>query len=412
MRLLIVTQYFWPESFRINDLTLGLQQLGHKVTVLTGKPNYPGGKFFPGYRLFGRDHEDYQGVEVRRVPLIPRGRGGGLRLAMNFFSFALFASVLGPFKCRGGYDAILVYEPSPMTVALPALVMKRFKRAPILLWVQDLWPESLSATGAVRSRLILRLVEAMVRFIYRGTDRILVQSLAFMDSVEKLGVERERIQYFPNSAEDIYRPMSRDEAVEIADLPTGFRIMFAGNIGAAQAFDTILAAAERLRGHPDIHWLILGDGRMAIWVRGEIERRGLTDCVHMLGRHPVESMPRWFAMADAMLVTLKRDPIFALTIPAKVQAYMACAKPIVAALDGEGARVIEEAGAGLTAPADDPEALARAVLDMYKMTVADRVTMGAQAQRYFETHFERRMLLDRLDQWMKELTQKKTPCAS
>jgi glycosyltransferase involved in cell wall biosynthesis len=132
----------------------------------------------------------------------------------------------------------------------------------------------------------------------------------------------------------------------------------------------------------------------------------------MLGRHPVESMPRWFAMADAMLVTLKRDPIFALTIPAKVQAYMACAKPIVAALDGEGARVIEEAGAGLTAPADDPEALARAVLDMYKMTVADRVTMGAQAQRYFETHFERRMLLDRLDQWMKELTQKKTPCAS
>ncbi|MDH3515179.1 MAG: glycosyltransferase family 4 protein, partial [Gammaproteobacteria bacterium] len=322
------------------------------------------------------------------------------------------ASVLGPFKCRAAFDAILVYEPSPMTVALPALVMKRLKRAPILLWVQDLWPESLSATGAVRSRFILRLVEAMVRFIYRGSDRILVQSLAFTRSIENLGVERERIQYFPNSAEDIYRPMSPDASDGIASLPKGFRVMFAGNIGAAQSFGTILAAAESLREQTDIQWLILGDGRMAAWVKNEIERRGLAHCVHMLGQHPVESMPRWFAQADAMLVTLKRDPIFALTVPTKVQAYMACAKPIVAALDGEGARVIREAGAGLAAPADDAGALARAVLDMYKMTHAERAAMGEQAQRYFQTHFERRMLLNRLDAWMKELAVEKAPCAS
>ena len=412
MNILVVTQYFWPEAFRVNDLVLGLQQLGHKVTVLTGKPNYPDGRLYAGYRVFGSGREDYQGVEVRRVPLIPRGRASGLRLAMNFFSFALSASMLGPFKCRARYDAILVYEPSPITVALPALVMKWFKRAPVLLWVQDLWPESLSATGAVHSRLILRFVEAMVRIIYRGTDLILVQSLAFTESIERMGVDRERIHYFPNSAEGIYRPVLRDEAIEPAALPTGFRVMFAGNIGAAQSFDTILTAAERLRGHSDIHWLILGDGRIAAWVRSEIERRGLTHCVHMFGRHPVESMPRWFAMADVMLVTLKRDPIFALTIPSKVQAYMACAKPIVAALDGEGARVIEEAGAGLTAPADDADALAQAVLDMYRMTSAERAAMGTRAQRYFVTHFERRMLLERLDKWMKELTQGKTPCAS
>lgn len=412
MHILVVTQYFWPESFRINDLVTGLQQLGHSVTVLTGKPNYPGGKLFAGYRLLGRGREDYHGVEVVRVPLLPRGSGSGLRLALNYASFAFLASVLGPFKCRGGYDAILVYEPSPITVGLPALVMKRFKRAPILFWVQDLWPESLSATGAVRSRPVLRCVEALVRLIYKGSDRILVQSVAFSDSIRKLGVSEERIYYFPNSAEDFYRPAPEGDAIEARDLPTGFRVMFAGNIGTAQAFDTILAAAEKLREYPHIHWLILGDGRLASWLRQEIDRRGLSRRMHMLGRHPVESMPRWFAAADAMLVTLRRDPIFALTIPAKVQSYMACAKPIVAALDGEGARVVREAGAGLAAPADDADALAQAVLDMYKMADSERAAMGARARRYFEAHFERRMLLERLDRWIKELAQQNEPCAS
>ena len=412
MKVLIITQYFWPEVFRINDLVLGLQQLGHHVTVLTGKPNYPGGKLFPGYRLFGGWHEDYHGVEVVRVPLVPRGNGNGLRLALNYASFAFLASVLGPFKCRGSYDVILVYEPSPITVGLPALVMKYLKQAPILFWVQDLWPESLSATGAVSSRLVLRCVETLVRLIYKGSDRILVQSLAFSEPIRNLGVSEDRIRYFPNSAEDFYRPMPEGDVEAVGELPVGFRVMFAGNIGAAQGFDTILAAAERLREHQDIHWLILGDGRLASWLKQEIDRRGLSGRVHLLGSHPVESMPHWFAAADAMLVTLKRNPIFALTIPAKVQSYMACAKPIIAALDGEGARVIHEAGAGLAVPADDAGALAQAVLDMYKMTDSERAAMGARARRYFEAHFERRMLLDRLDQWIRELAQRREPCAS
>ena len=391
---------------------LGLKQLGHSITVLTGKPNYPGGRLFPGYRFYGGQREDYQGVEVVRVPLVPRGEGSGLRLAINYASYAFFASVLGPLKCHGSYDAILVYEPSPITVGLPALVMKRFKKSPILFWVQDLWPESLSATGTTRSRLVLRSVEALVRLIYKGSDRILVQSLAFSEPIRNLGVREDCIRYFPNSAEDLYRPMPADDSIEVKELPAGFRVMFAGNIGAAQGFDTILSAAERLREHQDIHWLVLGDGRLASWLRSEIDRRELSGQVHLLGSHPVESMPRWFSAADAMLVTLKRSPIFALTIPAKIQSYMACAKPIIAALDGEGARVIHEAGAGLAVPADDADALAQAVLDMHKMTHAERAAMGASARRYFEAHFERRMLLDRLDQWIRELAQRREPCAS
>lgn len=407
MNVLIVSQYFWPENFRINDLVQGLCQRGHQVTVLTGLPNYPEGRILPGYGLFGKRREEYCGATVVRVPMLPRGKGGGLRLALNYLSFAFFASMLGPFRCRGKYDVIFVYEPSPITVGLPALRLKKFKKAPIVFWVQDLWPESLSATGAVRSPWILRRVERLVRFIYRGCDRVLVQSESFVPSIEKLGVSRDRMAYFPNSAEELYQPVALPEdAPERAGLPQGFRVMFAGNIGAAQDFGTILGAAERLKSCPDIQWLILGDGRMLPWVRDEIEKRGLGASVHLLGRHPVEAMPRYFSLADAMLVTLKKEPIFALTIPSKVQSYLACGRPIIAALDGEGARVIREAGAGVAAPAEDDAGLAEAVLRMYRMEKDEREQLGANGLRYFRDNFERTMLLDRLEGWLHEMKEK------
>ncbi len=412
MNILIITQYFWPESFRINDLVRGLMERGHEVTVLTGKPNYPGGAFFPGYGLLGRASEDYHGARVRRVPLVPRGRGGALPLALNYLSFACSATLLGPFLCRGRYDAILVYEPSPITVGLPALWLKRLRRAPILFWVQDLWPESLSATGAVRSPTVLAWVEKLVRLIYDGCDRILAQSRAFFAPIEALGVSRERILYYPNSAEALYRPLRATPDARVqAGLPSGFVVMFAGNIGAAQDFGTILAAAEQLKAQADIHWAIVGDGRMLPWVEEQVRTRGLRN-VHLLGRHHVESMPQFFAMADALLVTLKKEPIFALTIPSKVQSYLACGRPIVAALDGEGARVVEEAGAGLTAPAEDPQALADAVLALACLQPREREAMGARGRAYFEANFEREMLVDRLDGWLREIAEERLACAS
>ncbi len=156
MKILIVTQYFWPETFRINDLAQGLIERGHQVTVLTGLPNYPGGKFFEGYGYRGPYRQDYGGVDVIRVPLIPRGNGGGFQLALNYFAFAVSGAVLAPLRCRGSFDAILVFEPSPITVGVPAIVLRALKRVPLLFWVQDLWPESLSATGAVKSRWVMR----------------------------------------------------------------------------------------------------------------------------------------------------------------------------------------------------------------------------------------------------------------
>lgn len=408
MRLLVITQYFWPENFRINDLVEGLIQRAYEVTVLTGLPNYPSGKLSPGYTLRGPYTEHFGSAELVRVPLIPRGKAGGLNLVLNYLSFAVTASVLGNWRCKGHYDAILVFEPSPITVGIPARIIAKLKGAPILFWVQDLWPESLSATGAVMSPQILKVVEGLVRWIYKGCTRILVQSEAFVQPVARLGVQLDKINYFPNSAEAIFRGGSSDKKWTGPTLPTGFRVMFAGNIGAAQSVATILAAAEILRSYSDIHWIFVGDGRLAGWLKKEVVERGLASQIHLMGQFPLASMPDWFAQADLMLATLRRDPVFALTIPSKIQSYLACAKPIVAALDGEGARIVQLSGAGFTAAAEDAEGLAVAVQNIYKMAPAERKVLGENGRKYYEKHFDRETLLDKLDVWLKETKVKST----
>ena len=403
MKILVVSQYFWPENFRVNDLSLGLQEQGHEVTVLTGMPNYPSGSFFSGYNGCNRWREDYHGVKVVRVPLLPRGKGGKLALALNYLSFALLASLIAPFRCRGHYDAIFVHEPSPMTVGLPAIVLKKLKKAPIFFWVLDLWPQSLSAAGGVNSKAVLAGVERMVAFIYSHCDKVLVQSRRFIPEVERFDVDTDDILYFPSWAESLYRPVARSQSLrEEFSLPEGFYIMFAGNVGVAQDFETILSAAEKLRDCENIHWLIVGDGRKSGWVEAEISRRGLQETVHLLGRHPLERMPEFFCFADVMLVSLKRDPIFAMTIPGKVQSYMACGRPIVAVLDGEGAQIVEESGAGYSCPAENAEELARVVEKMASMPKLEREEMGGRGRKYYEEHFERSRLFARLESWMEQ----------
>ncbi len=368
--------------------------------------------FFPGYGFFSPSKEIFQDVPVYRVPLIPRGKGQRWRLVLNYFSFAFFASLFGPFRCREAFDLIFVYEPSPITVCLPAIVLKWLKRAPLILWVGDPWPESLSATGAVQSPRILNWVTKLVHFIYRHCDHILVQSEAFIPSVVARGIDPLKVDYFPNWAESLYQVVTPSvDAPERKQMPDGFCVMFAGNIGAAQSFETILAAAKILLPYPDIHWVILGDGHRKNWVEDQVQVLGLQDRFHLLGQRPVESMPYYFALADAMLVTLRRDPIFALTIPSKVQSYLACAKPVVAAADGEISRILLTSGAGVPCPSEDASALAEAVIKLYRMSHLERQEMGKRGKGYYETHFRREQLLDRLEDWMQKIAGSK-PCAS
>jgi colanic acid biosynthesis glycosyl transferase WcaI len=404
MRLLIVSQYFWPENFRINDVAQELVRRGHQVSVLCGTPNYPAGKVFDGFGWFRRTRETWNGVDIVRVPIVPRGNASSWRLAANYLSYAISASLIGPFRCRGRFDAILVFQMSPATMGIAALVMKAVSRGPILHWVQDLWPESLIATGAVRARWLLAPVDAMVRRLYRAAAFVLIQSRSFRHHVESRGVLSHRVRYLPNTAEQFYVPLPSEAAhPALQTVPAGFRVMFAGNIGSVQDLPTVLAAADATRTRSDIHWVIVGDGSMRRWVESEVERRGLGKTVHLIGRFPVQEMPQLFAGADAMLVTLRRDPVLALTIPSKVQSYLASGKPLVGALDGEGAAVIAEAGAGYCAPAEDASGLAAHVLALSRLDSSARLEMGRKGREYFMAHFGNDMLLDRLEGWCREL---------
>jgi colanic acid biosynthesis glycosyl transferase WcaI len=402
MKVLVLTQYFWPENFPINDVVAGLVERGHAVTVCAGQPNYPAGRFYQGYGPLGPLRETYKGALVKRVPLLPRGAGGALRLALNYASHALSATLLAPLVVRGPFDAILVYEPSPMTIGIPGRALRALKGAPLALWVQDLWPESLSATGAVKNRFVLGLVGALIKWIYRGCDRVLVQSEAFIPSVEAHGVERSRIRYLPNSAEALYRRLAPSPE-DAKELPAGFRVMYAGNIGAAQDFPTMLAAAERLKHESHVQWVVFGDGRMRPWVDDEIRRRGLAHCFHLLGSRPSQRMPHYFAHAGALLASLRREAIFAYTIPSKIQSYIACGRPVIAALEGEGARIIREAGAGWVVPPENPEALARAVLAASRTAKPELDAMGSRGEAWFRSHFEREKLLSRLEELLLEM---------
>ena len=404
MKLLVVSQYFWPENFRINDLVADMVGRGHEVTVLTGQPNYPSGRFFPGYGWTHFHTESYQGARVVRVPLAPRGSAGAIRLALNYVSFALFGALGAWLRLRGKFDAIFVFEVSPITVGIPAIVASRRFKAPILFWVLDLWPESLTAAGGVRSTGVLRAVDRLVKWIYRNCSRVLVQSRAFVPEIARHGVPDSMIRYFPSWGESLFQPLQQADFTLLPSLPEGFKVLFAGNLGEAQDLPAILKAAEFTRDRTDIHWLIVGDGRMAAWAKEEALRRGLSQ-VHFLGRHPLESMPHFYAAADALLLPLKREPIFALTIPGKLQSYLACARPVLAMLDGEGARIVRESGAGFACPAGDAEGLAAQVKKLAAMPDTERKAMGLNGRNYYEANFDRTRLFDQLETWLEDAIQ-------
>lgn len=406
MRILIITSYFWPENFRINDLAVGLKKKGHDISVLTSIPNYPEGKFYFGYGIFKNYREEFQGIPIFRVPQFPRGDGRAWRLILTYFSSALMACLLGPYYCRGKYDLILIPQLSPVTVGLPAILMKKIKSAPILFWILDIWPDSLSATGAVSSPIILAFVRRVVRFIYSQCDKILVSSRGFIQSVGATGGYNKEIDYFPNWAEPEYTSeLKKNFDTEFPVLPHGFLILFAGNIGAAQDFPSILFAAENLLTYHDIHWVILGDGREAGWVKEQVHKRGLDKNFHLFGRYPPETMPHFFEQADVLLMTLRREPIFTLTTPGKLPSYMASGKPIIAGLDGEGAQLINEAECGLTCPAENPVKLASCVLEMYKMSFGDRCEMGERGRAYCSKYFDRSKLFDKIGAIMENVVE-------
>lgn len=405
MRILVVSQYFWPEVFRINELVEHLVARGHSVVVLTGRPNYPDGEVFAGFRADPARFARYAGAEVLRVPLRPRGRGG-MRLVLNYWSFVFWGCLLGPLLLRGRhFDAIFCFETSPITSALPAVLLRRLRRTPLALWVLDLWPDTLSAVGVVRSPATLAMIGRLVAFIYKRCDLILAQSQGFFGAIARWSGAPSKTRHFPQWADGVFDPSAPVEpAEETRPFAASFRVMFAGNLGEAQDLPTVLAAAKRLQSRDDICWLIVGDGRAAAAARAEADRLGLQARVHFLGRHALERMPAFFAGADAMLVSLKREPIFAMTVPGKLQSYLAAGRPIIAMLEGEGARVVRDAGAGVCCEPGDAAALADCVAHMAQLPRAELERMGHDGRAYASNHFDRERLLAQLERWLFELT--------
>jgi colanic acid biosynthesis glycosyl transferase WcaI len=404
MRLLVVSQYFWPEEFRINELVAELSARGHDITVITGWPNYPGGTIFGEFAsepdLFSR----YAGAPVIRVPMLTRGLGR-LRLVLNYLSFALSATIVSVLRFRNSrFDAILVFVASPVTVGVPAVVLRGLHGWPVAFWVLDQWPESLAAVGAVRSKYLLAAVGRLVRFLYSHCDLILSPSKRLVPQIARYCRLGQRIEYFPNWPEAFYGSASLEVADEVTDRAKEFTVMFAGNIGEAQDFPAILDAAEQVaKQGAKVRWLVVGDGSMASWVRAEIGRRGLEDRMMMLGRHPADRMPSFFRHADALLVALKSEPVFTLTAPGKIQSYLASGIPILAMLDGEGAALIEAAGAGLTSPAGDAKMLAENVIRLAALPAEERAAFAASGAAYAKREFDRTGLVDRLEIWLAEM---------
>ena len=384
-KILICTNHFYPETFRVNDLAFGLAERGYDVTVLTAIPDYPKGKYYDGYGIFRRRCETVRGVKVIRGFIIPRGNGGALRLMLNYLSFlisSIFISLyLGLFR---RFDRVFVHETSPVMIGIPAVIVKKLRRIPLLFWVLDLWPESLQAAGGVNNKRVLGAFDRLTRWIYKNSDKILISSQSFEQAILSKGDFQRKIVYFPNWAD---AAMEVSTGYQLPQLPAGFIVMFAGNMGEAQDFEHIMEAARMLSARKDVHFVFLGDGRKLPWTQNFVRENHLEETVHLLGRHPVEAMPSFFACASVMLIALKDNAIFNLTVPAKLQAYMSTGKPILAMMNGEGPRIVADADCGRSVPAGNASMLANVVLEMAAMDESQLAQMGSKGKAYQQEHF-------------------------
>ena len=394
MRILVISQYFYPENFRINDLVFSLKQRGYHIELLTGKPNYPKGEYFEGYSWKSPSEEDIQGVKTYRSNLILRKSGDGLRLFLNYFSFVFFA-FFKIFKINGKFDKVFIYAPSPITVGFLGIIAAKRFNCKSYLWVHDLWPESVRVAGGVSNKGLLGLINIMTKMIYKYTDQILVQSPKFIDYIKKQNIEENKLIYYPYYAEDFYKVVKAKKPYK-EQFPNGFNLVFAGNIGVAQSFDTIISAIELLKEYK-INLVVLGDGRDKRRVVEEIQQKGLSDKFYFLGSYPPEEMPNYFSCADALLITLKKADIFSYTIPGKLQSYLACGKPILGALDGIGNEIIKNSASGYAGPAENSKELASNILKLFNDNSITKKSFSENAISYFRIHFEKEKLLQKLE---------------
>lgn len=394
--ILVVSQYFYPETFRINDMCQEWVKRGYKVTVVTGIPNYPMGKTFDGYGLTKKRHEVWNGIEIYRIPLIPRGTGS-IGMMANYASFAMSGIIAGVTK-KIKADFVFSFEVSPMTQVLTGSAFAKKLGVPHYLYVQDLWPENVMTVTGITNPAIIKPIDKMVDYIYKNTDHIFATSPSFVDAIcnRKVRVDRNKVHYWPQYAEEFYQPCEKNPVSEIPE-DDSFKVIFTGNIGTAQGLQILPKTAELLKDE-NVKFVMVGDGRYLAEFNAEVEKHGVADKFVMVPRQPAERIPELLAACDAAFLSFQDAELWRKTIPAKLQSYMACGMPIIASAEGETERVVEEAASGICCKIGDAEGLAEAVLNMSKQDIS---AMAKNSRRYFEEHFDKQKLMDEMDRYFK-----------
>lgn len=395
MDILIVAQYFYPESFRINDIATEWVKRGNNVTVLTGIPNYPMGKFFPGYSWTKKRKEQWNGINIIRIPLIARGHSS-IGMVLNYYSFVISGWFWNRFNSIKA-DIVFSYETSPMTQVKVGCGYAKKHKVPHFLYVQDLWPENVETVTGIHNRMIIGPIDRMVDKIYKQVDKIFVTSPSFVDAVvnRKNPVDPKKVFYWPQYAEEFYRPIENKGYEGIPD-DNSFKIAFTGNIGTAQGLD-ILPQTAKLMKDDNVRFVIVGDGRYQSEFEKHIDECGVRDKFIILPRVQSTLVPEILSACDAGFISFNKTPLWEMTIPAKLQSYMACGKPIIASASGETKRIIEDSQCGICTEIGNAQALADGIK---KIMTMDFIGMGKNSRSYFESHFVKKMLMDEMDQYL------------
>lgn len=398
--ILVISQYFYPEQFRINDICQEWVKQGYKVTVLTGIPNYPLGDYYEGYGLSKKRTETWEGVNIIRIPITPRKKGA-IKLALNYLSFVVsgfFWSILTKVQA----DAIFIYEVSPMTQALPAIWYAKRRKCPCYLYVMDLWPENVEIVLGIKSKVFLNSIEMMVKYIYKRCDKIFTSSKSFIEKITDRGIDKSKIEFWPQYAEDFYVKYQGQIEEKDLEIPQDgvLNFTFAGNIGYAQGLKTLVDAATILKENSTlVRFNLIGDGRYLEQLKVEIKSEEVEKYFNFISKKPAVEIPKYFAQSDAALITLSKSEVFAMTIPAKTQSCLKCGMPIIVAADGEVQQIVQEAECGYFGDAENAKQLVENVFKFIETTKEQRQKFSENAVSYYENNYDKHMLLKRMNQY-------------
>jgi len=400
-RLLIVCQHFYPESFRINEIAFSLAERGWAVDVLCGMPNYPRGKYYPGYNYFHPRKEQIRGLTIYRVGEIPQWKKlGNIAVSMNYLYFPPAAILNLPRILTKKYDVVFLYSLTPVFMSLPGIIFAKIKKIPSLIYIMDYWPDSLYSVIPIHNRLLKVIFNKISCWHYRHCDRVLTPSKSLQKKVvDSTHINPSKSAFLPQSCEAFYEKLEHNK--ELHEKYDGrFNLVFAGNIGPAQSLEVLITTAKRLqevKTSRDWRFILIGDGMSRLSLQAAIEADKLGDRIVFEGYKPAEMIPEYHEIADALFVSLAADPLFDLMIPAKIQSYMAAGKPILAVLSGEGAEIIKESGSGLVSEPDNPDALADNLVKLISMDQSQLQQMGQSGSDYYQKHFRHDIIMNRLE---------------